>query len=180
MGFLSKVFKAPLQVVDTIAEVSTDIVKAPIQVTEDLYQGVRDIGDTAVNVVEGIGSGAQAAFSGIGQGIGSIGSDPVFLAGTAATGSVAGGGMAALQQQQFRNQLEYMRSISGGLQPGTNESYARTIALPGTSIPQLSLSLPNNQPMLPSAKVQSFNLPLILGLAAGAIVLAIFLMRGNK
>ena len=175
MGFLSKVFKAPLQVVDTIAEVGTDIVKAPIQITEDLYQGVRDVGDAAVNVVEGIGSGGQAAFTGIGQGIGSIGSDPVFLAGTAATGSVAGGGMAALQHQ-----LEYMRSISGGLQPGTNESYARTVALPGTSIPQLSLSLPNNQAMLPSAKVQTFNLPLILGLAAGAIVLAIFLMRGNK
>ena len=69
MGFLSKVFKAPLQVVDTIAEVGTDIVKAPIQITEDLYQGVRDVGDAAVNVVEGIGSGGQAAFTGIGQGI---------------------------------------------------------------------------------------------------------------
>ena len=180
MGFLSKVFKAPLQVVNTITEVGTDIVKAPIQVTEDLYQGVRDIGDAAVDVVQGIGSGGQAAFTGIGQGIGSIGSDPVFLAGTAATGSVTGGGMAALQQQQFRNQLEYMRSIGGGLQPGTNESYARTIAIPGNSNPQLSLSLPNNQAMLPSAKVQTFNLPLILGLAAGAIVLAVFLMRGNK
>ena len=48
---MSKVFKAPLQVVDTIAEVGTDIVKAPIQITEDLYQGVRDVGDAAVNVV---------------------------------------------------------------------------------------------------------------------------------
>ena len=41
MGFLSKVFKAPLKIVDTIVDVGTDIVKAPFQVVEDVYQGVR-------------------------------------------------------------------------------------------------------------------------------------------
>ena len=179
MGFLSKVFKAPLMVVDTIAEVGTDIVKAPIQVVEDIYEGVRDIGSAAVDVVEGVGTGGQAAFTGVGQGIGNLGQDPVFLAGTAATGSVAGGGMAALQQKQFENQLEYLQSVGYGSQPGTNESYARTIALPGNAFPGLSLSLGNNQPNQPSAQVQTFNLPLILAIGGGVLIL-ILIMRGKK
>ena len=57
MGFLSKVFKAPLKIVDTIVDVGTDIVKAPFQVVEDVYQGARNIGSTGLDLVADVGTG---------------------------------------------------------------------------------------------------------------------------
>jgi hypothetical protein len=182
MGFGSvfkKVFKAPLKIVDTVVDVGTDIVKAPIQVVEDVYQGVRDIGSSAVDVVEGAGSGAGQALQGIGSGIGNLGESPAFAAGTIATGSLAGGGMAALQQQQFENQIRYLRDVGWGNQPIDIPGYERNIMIPGQANPQLVLQQPSQQPLLPTANVQQFSLPLIIG-GVGILAAILFITRRKK
>ena len=177
MGFLSKVFKAPLKIVDTIVDVGTDIVKAPFQVVEDVYQGARNIGSTGLDLVADVGTGVGSVVTG--AGLGGIGSDPLFLGGTLASQSLAGGAQALLQREQFNQQLAYLRSNPYGNQLNMPE-YSRGIQIPGTNVPQLSLSLPSQQQLIPSASVDKTNytIPLIIG-GVGIIALLIF-TKGRK
>ena len=179
MGFLSKVFKAPLKIVDTIVDVGTDIVKAPFQVVEDVYQGARNIGSTGLDLVADVGTGVGSVVSGVGAGLGGIGSDPLFLGGTLASQSLAGGAQALLQREQFNQQLAYLRSNPYGNQLNMPE-YSSGIQIPGTNVPQLSLSLPSQQQLIPSASVDQTNytIPLIIG-GVGIIALLIF-TKGRK
>ena len=178
MGFLSKVFKAPLKIVDTIVDVGTDIVKAPFQVVEDVYQGARNIGSTGLDLVSDVGTGVGSVATGVGAGLGGIGSDPVFLGGALASGSIAGGGQALLQREQFNQQLEFLRSNPYGNQLQMPE-YGQSMQIPGTNVPQLSLSLPTQSQLIPSASVETnYTLPLILG-GVGLVALLI-LKKGKK
>ena len=170
MGFsFKKVFKAPLKVVNTIGEVAKDVfVDAPKQIVSDVYSGTK-------KTIGAIGRGTSK----VGSGVTDIISNPTFIAGTVATGSAQGGAQALLQREQFNQQLEYLRSNPYGNQLQMPE-YGQSMQIPGTNVPQLSLSLPSQSQLIPSANVETnYTLPLILG-GVGLVALLILKKGKNK
>ena len=165
MGFsFKKIFKAPLKIVETVGEVAKDVfIDAPKQIAEDVYSGTK-------KTIGAIGRGTSK----VGAGVTDVIADPTFIAGAVSTGSIEGGGSALLQREQFNQQLEFLRSNPYGNQLNMPE-YSRGIQIPAQGIPQLSLSLPSQAPIIPSANVQNTNLtlPLIIG-GVGLVALFIF------
>ena len=171
MGFWKKVksvAKAPLKVAEVIGETAKDVfIDAPTQIAEDLYSGTK-------KTIGAIGRGTSK----VGSGVTDIIADPTFIAGSVASGSVMGGGQALLQRKQFNQQLEFLRSNPYGNQLNMPE-YTRGMQIPANSIPQLALSLPSQQPLLPSVNTDQSNLtlPLIIG---GVGLVAVLILTKRK
>ena len=171
MGFWKKVksvAKAPLKVAEVIGETAKDVfIDAPTQVAEDVYSGTK-------KTIGAVGRG----ISKVGSGVTDVIADPTFIAGTVASGSAMGGGQALLQREQFNQQLEFLRNNPYGNQLNMPE-YTRGMQIPGNVNPGLSLSLPSQQPLLPSVNTTQSNLtlPLIIG---GVGLVAVLILTKRK
>ncbi len=95
-----------------------------------------------------------------------------------ATTRAMGGGQALLQREQFNQQLEFLRNNPYGNQLNMPE-YTRGMQIPGNVNPGLSLSLPSQQPLLPSVNTTQSNLtlPLIIG---GVGLVAVLILTKRK
>ena len=169
MGFsIGKVFKPVGKIVNTVADVASDVISAPVQVVDDLYSGTK-------KTVGSVGRGVEK----VGSGLTSVASNEAFIAGTLASGSPEGGANAFLQQQAFQNQLDLLSR--GFTNPLNLDRYRANTSIPGNPFPTLALGNQGRDPEGNGMKVgRGLTTVLLVGGAAVILIGAIFLFRGKK
>ena len=168
MGFsIGKVFKPVGKIINTVADVGSDIIKAPVTVADDIYSGSKKTLGSVARGIEKVGSGFT-----------SVASNEQFIAGTLGSGSIEGGASAFIQQQQFENQLELLRS--GFTNPLNLDRYRANTSIPGNQFPTLALGNQGRSPETNGVKTGGLNTILIVGGVAVVLIGAIFLLRGKR